>query len=77
MRRANGVAEAVALCIGTGASAGPCSVLTPPQIIQRVRADAIDRGTLANGFLGDPLRPVGPALLGDRYYGPPVWAGGY
>ena len=71
------VTGTVALCIGNGGAAGPCSGLTPAQIIDRVRGDAAAHETLANGFLGDPLRPVGPAYVGDRYYGPLVWAGAY
>jgi subtilisin family serine protease len=71
------VTGTVALCIGNGGAPGPCAGLTPAQIIDRVRADAAAHATLANGFLGDPLRPVGPAFFGDRYYGHLAWAGAY
>jgi subtilisin family serine protease len=71
------VAGAVALCLGSGGVPGPCAGLSPAQIIDKLRADAAAHASLANGFLGDPLRPVGPALLGDRYYGHLAWAGVY
>lgn len=61
---------AVALCVGNGACAG----LTPPQVIQKLRADA-KAYTDANpswGFVGDPTRPVT-----GRYYGYLVRAAGY
>jgi subtilisin len=63
-------AGTVALCVGNGACAG----LTPPQIIQKLRADA-DAYTRANpswGFAGDPTRPVT-----GRYYGFLTRAAGY
>ena len=66
------VAGAVALCMGTAGSSGPCSGLTPSQAIAKVRADAAASATTANGFAGDPLRPVT-----GRYYGYLVAAGGY
>ena len=64
------VTGTVALCVGNGACAG----LTPPQIIQKLRADA-EAYTLANpswGFAGDPTRPVT-----GRYYGYLTRAAGY
>lgn len=66
------VAGTVALCIGTTAGPGPCAGLTPAGVIQRVRSDATLFGTLANGFLGDLVRP-----LTGRSYGPLVTAEGY
>ena len=53
------VAGTVALCLDDAGVAGPCAGLPPDQVIQRVRADASGAGTLANGFAGDPLRPLG------------------
>jgi subtilisin len=53
----------VALCMGESGAAGPCAGLSPAQVIQKVRADAGAQATVANGFLGDPLRPLG------RYFG--------
>jgi subtilisin family serine protease len=66
------VTGTVALCIGSGGTAGPCSSMAPGQIIQRIRADAQSHATVGNGFVGDPLRPVP-----GKYYGFLVWAGGY
>ena len=57
------VAGVVALCIGEGGGAGPCAGLAPAQVIQKVRADAQAQATTTNGFMGDPLQPLG------RYYG--------
>jgi subtilisin family serine protease len=61
------IAGEVALCIKDGTTAGPCSTLTPPQIITRMRNDAADYNA-ANpnyGFAGDPLHPPNAS----RYYG--------
>ena len=66
------VAGAVALCIGNGGSDGPCAGLAPAGVIARLRADAAAFGTVANGFSGDPLRPVS-----GRYFGYLASAGGY
>jgi subtilisin family serine protease len=52
------VAGAVALCKGSDGVAGPCDGLTPAATIQRLRSDAAGAATLANGFGGDPLRPI-------------------
>ncbi len=57
------VAGLVALCMGEGGAAGPCTGLAPADVIQRIRADAQARATAANGFQGDPLQPLG------RYFG--------
>lgn len=66
------VSGVVALCIGNGGTAGPCSGLTPAQIVQKLRSDAQAHATLSNGFNGDPNHPVS-----NRYYGYLAWAGGY
>jgi subtilisin len=66
------VAGAVALCIGAAGGAGPCAGLAPSQVIARVRGDAAAHATTANGFNGDPLRP-----LSGKSFGYLVWAGGY
>jgi subtilisin family serine protease len=66
------VAGAVALCLGTGGAAGPCAGLAPAQIVARIGGDARVNATPANGFLGDPLRP-----LSGRTYGPLVTATPY
>jgi subtilisin family serine protease len=66
------VAGTVALCLGSGATAGPCAGLGPAQIAQRLRADAQAHATAANGFAGDPRRAVR-----GRYFGDLAWAGGY
>jgi subtilisin family serine protease len=60
------LAGAVALCIGDGATPGPCAGMTPAQVIQKMRSDAQARTTAAPGygFAGDPTRPVS-----GRYYG--------
>ena len=66
------VAGAAALCIGSGGSSGPCAGLTPSATIARVRTDAAAAATTANGFLGDPLRPVS-----GKQFGHLVAAAGY
>jgi subtilisin family serine protease len=66
------VAAAAALCVGTSAAPGPCAGLPPAGVIERLRLDATVFGTLANGFLGDLLRPVS-----GRSYGPLLTAAGY
>jgi subtilisin len=43
------VAGAVALCLGSAGAAGPCTGLSPAQIVQKVRADAQAHATAANG----------------------------
>jgi subtilisin len=72
------VTGSVALCLGTGGAAGPCTGLTPAQIVQKMRNDAAAQ-TNANpgyGFTGDPLHPVGSAYFGylafDGTPGPPA-----
>jgi subtilisin len=66
------VAGSVALCLDDGGIAGPCAGLSPAQVVQRLRADAAGAATLANGFAGDPLRPIT-----GRFYGYVVPAGLY
>jgi subtilisin family serine protease len=66
------VSGTVALCIGSGGAAGPCSGMAPAQIIQKIRADAQARATVSNGFSGDPLHPVS-----GRYFGFLASAGAY
>jgi subtilisin family serine protease len=53
------VAGAVALCLAEGGVAGPCSGLTPAQIVERVRSDAaaFAAANPAQGFSGDPAHP--------------------
>jgi subtilisin family serine protease len=66
------VAGTVALCIASG----PCAGLTPPQIVQKIVADAATYNTASKnfgyGFQGDPLRPVS-----GKYYGYLIRAGLY
>jgi subtilisin family serine protease len=66
------VAGAVALCHGSGGVPGPCAGLAPSAVIARVRADASAAASLANGFPGDPLRP-----LTGKVFGPLVTAASY
>ncbi|MFL5779790.1 MAG: S8 family peptidase [Thermoleophilaceae bacterium] len=56
-------AGALALCFGSG-GAGPCAGLGPAQAIAKLRADAAAAATTANGFAGDPLRPVNGKYFG-------------
>jgi subtilisin len=69
------VAGIVALCL-----ASACAGKSPGQVIQQVRTDAKNHATSANGFLGDPLRPVrsgGKKKSATLYYGYLAWAGAY
>lgn len=66
------VAGTVALCLGGGGSAGPCSGMTPAGVIGELRGDAAAYATAANGFQGDPLHPVS-----GKYFGYLDYAGGY
>jgi subtilisin len=65
------VAGTLALCFGSG-GAGPCAGLAPAQAIAKLRADAAAAATTANGFAGDPLRPVS-----GKYFGYLDSAAGY
>src|SRR5205823_14749692 len=64
------VAGTVALCIYSG----PCTGLTPAQIVKKIVADAQAYNELnpGYGFTGDPLRPVE-----GKYYGYLIHAGSY
>ena len=53
------VAGLVARCI----DAGPCAGMTPAQIIAKLKTDAATRPA-AEGFLGDPNRPVDGKFYG-------------
>jgi subtilisin family serine protease len=67
------VAGVLSLCLGSGGVTGPCEGLTPANAIARIRSDAAANATAANGFLGDPLRPISST----KAYGPLVSAAGY
>jgi len=58
------VAGTVALCLGSGGATGPCSGLTPAQIVSKLRGDAATYATLSNGFTGDPLHPISGKYFG-------------
>ena len=60
------VAGLVAACHGEAGESGPCTGLTPAQIIAKLRSDAEARTTAdpAYGFTGDPLRPVAGRAFG-------------
>jgi subtilisin len=62
----------VALCVGSGGTAGPCAGLAPADVISRIRADAAASAGSIGGFEGDPFTPVA-----GRYFGPLVPAGPY
>ncbi|HEX8084386.1 MAG TPA: EAL domain-containing protein [Solirubrobacteraceae bacterium] len=52
------VAGVAALCHGSGGTAGPCAGLPPADVTRVLRARAAAVATTANGFYGDPLRPI-------------------
>ncbi|HEX8083115.1 MAG TPA: S8 family serine peptidase [Solirubrobacteraceae bacterium] len=66
------VAGAVALCLGEAGAAGPCTGLTPAQIMTKLRGDAkaLNEANAWFGFTGDPLRPYS-----GRYHGHLQFAG--
>ena len=64
------VAGAVAACLGEQSLAGPCTGMSTPQIIAKLRADATAHATVASGFVGDPFHPSG-----NRFYGDLAWVG--
>jgi subtilisin len=66
------VAGSIALCINDNGVSGPCANKTPAQIIQQIRSDAAAHATLANGFSGDPNRPIA-----GKYFGYLVDASSY
>jgi len=67
------VAGSVALCLGEGGAAGPCTGLPPAQVIQKVRSDAAAHSNAvpSYGFAGDPLKPN----VRGEYFGYLVWDG--
>ena len=66
------VAGTLALCRGSAGVPGPCADLSAADAIAHVRSDAAAAATTANGFLGDPLRP-----LTGKVFGPLVSAALY
>ena len=62
----------VALCLGEVGASGPCTGLTPAQIILKLRSEAASHSNtnLGYGFTGDPNHPVSGA-----YFGYLAWAG--
>jgi hypothetical protein len=58
------VAGVIALCMGAPGQPGPCADMTPAEVTAQVRADAAAHASAQQGFVGDPLSPVG-----GRYYG--------
>ncbi len=52
------VAGAVALCLGNGGTAGPCTGKAPAQVMEQVREDAAGAAQDGFGFDGDPFRPA-------------------
>ena len=69
----------VALCIGSGTTAGPCAGKTPAQIIQQLTSDAqaYSNGTNGYGFTGDPLHsPVSGTSFGYLTYANGYASGG-
>jgi diguanylate cyclase (GGDEF)-like protein len=53
------VAGVAALCLS-----GPCAGVPPAEVIRTLRARAAAVATTANGFAGDPLRPVSGKVFG-------------
>jgi subtilisin family serine protease len=66
------IVGAVALCFGEDGASGPCTGMTPAQVVQQIRADAQSHtsSTPAYGFTGDPLH----SPLAGRYYGYLDWS---
>lgn len=60
------VAGLAALCIGDGATRGPCLGKTPAEIASILRKAAADQSAAApsSGFAGDPTRPVSGRTYG-------------
>jgi subtilisin len=67
------LAGAVALCLGEGGASGPCTGLSPAQIIQKMRGDARSHTEAqpGYGFSGDPVNDPVPG----EYFGHLAWAG--
>ncbi|TMC72560.1 MAG: hypothetical protein E6J13_05090, partial [Chloroflexi bacterium] len=66
------VAGVVALCFGEKGATGPCTGLTPAQVIAKMRTNAAGHGASdpSSGFVGDPSHPIDV-----YYYGYLAWAG--
>ncbi|HEV8468572.1 MAG TPA: S8 family serine peptidase [Candidatus Limnocylindria bacterium] len=66
------VAGVVALCFGEKGASGPCTGLTPAQVIAKLRGDAAAhaRSDPTAGFAGDPDH-----LVLNTFYGYLVWGG--
>jgi subtilisin family serine protease len=64
---------AIALCLGEDGASGPCTGMTPAQIVQQLRADAQSHTSSvpSYGFTGDPLH----SPVAGRYYGYLDWSG--
>jgi subtilisin family serine protease len=64
---------AIALCFGEAGATGPCTGLTPAQVVQKMRSDAEAHttSTPSYGFTGDPLH----SPVSGRYYGFLDWSG--
>jgi subtilisin family serine protease len=64
------VAGAVALCLGEAGAPGPCTGLSPAQIVHRMVADAAAHAAAdpSYGFTGDPQHPIS-----GKYYGNLAW----
>ena len=65
------MAGVVALCFGEKGATGPCTGLTPAQVIAKMRTNAATHALAdpASGFDGDPDHTIG------AYYGYLAWAG--
>lgn len=70
------VTGAVALCMGSAGSRGPCGGSPPAEVIELLRSGAADKsarsGSVYYGFNGDPN-----SQIGTKYFGYLVWAGAY
>jgi subtilisin family serine protease len=67
------IVGAVALCFGENGASGPCTGMTPAQVVQQLRADAQSHtaSTPSYGFGGDPAH----SPVAGRYYGWMDWSG--
>lgn len=67
------VAGSIALCYGTGGSAGPCTGQSPAAVIQTIREAAQNHtgATAGYGYSGDPAHEP----VAGRHYGYLVWDG--
>ena len=66
------IAGAVALCLEEGGAKGPCSGLSPAQIVEKFHTDGAGHAATdpLYGFAGDPTQP-----LSGKYFGHLTWAG--